>query len=120
MLTTMFIPINGQRTHVISDIHGELNQFKRLLREIDYRKNDFLFINGDLWNLIPYLEKQPNSIFNEMLREQGVSLNYFPSIDELSTFYLLTTVTNSTGYLLSPTHTKQRSILLFMQGLPIN
>ncbi|WP_156320967.1 hypothetical protein [Bacillus sp. JCM 19041] len=37
-------------------------------------------------HLIPYLTKQPNSIFHEMLQEQGVSLNKFPSIDELSTF----------------------------------
>lgn len=38
----------SKRMIVTSDIHGNLNLFKRLLEKVDFTENDYLFINGDL------------------------------------------------------------------------
>lgn len=49
------IPVDA-RIIVISDIHGELKLFQRLLDKIQFREDDYLIINGDL------CEKGSNSI----------------------------------------------------------
>ncbi|PFG06458.1 metallophosphoesterase [Bacillus sp. es.034] len=41
------LPSQG-RVIVISDIHGELNLFTKLLQEVNFSSEDHLFINGDL------------------------------------------------------------------------
>ncbi len=46
----------NKRIIAISDIHGNLNLFKRLLAEINYTPNDILFLVGDL------IEKGNNSL----------------------------------------------------------
>ena len=35
------------RCIVISDIHGHLERFQQILKEVDYTTNDYLIINGD-------------------------------------------------------------------------
>ncbi|MFJ5768795.1 metallophosphoesterase [Psychrobacillus sp. NPDC093180] len=45
-----------KRVIVISDIHANLKLFSRLLEKVDYTKDDYLFINGDL------CEKGANSL----------------------------------------------------------
>lgn len=43
------IPNENTRIIVISDIHGELNLFKQLLKKVEFsRTEDYLIINGDL------------------------------------------------------------------------
>ena len=46
----------GQRTIVISDIHGNLPYFKALLEKIHFSDRDLLILNGD------FLEKGPDSL----------------------------------------------------------
>jgi protein phosphatase len=46
----------SKRMIITSDIHGNLNLFKRLLDKVNYSSDDYLFINGDL------CEKGPNSL----------------------------------------------------------
>ncbi|WP_042143280.1 metallophosphoesterase [Paucisalibacillus sp. EB02] len=46
----------SKRIIVTSDIHGNLNLFKRLLEKVNYTNSDYLFINGDL------CEKGTNSL----------------------------------------------------------
>lgn len=45
---------NEQRVIFISDIHGDLDLFKKLLLKIDYTDEDVLFINGDLCERGPH------------------------------------------------------------------
>ncbi|SHG50143.1 metallophosphoesterase [Ornithinibacillus halophilus] len=47
---------NKKRTIIISDIHGNLPLLIELLNKVNYTKEDYLFINGDL------CEKGPNSL----------------------------------------------------------
>lgn len=51
----LLIPTNA-RIIVISDIHGELDLFKELLEKVNFSKEDYLIVNGDL------CEKGSNSI----------------------------------------------------------
>lgn len=37
-----------RRVIILSDIHASLSLFKKLLEKVQYTKNDYLFINGDL------------------------------------------------------------------------
>ena len=46
----------GQRTIVISDIHGNLPYFKALLEKIHFSDRDLLILDGD------FLEKGPDSL----------------------------------------------------------
>ena len=46
----------SKRIIIISDIHGNLPLFKRLLEKVNHTNQDYLFINGDL------CEKGPNSL----------------------------------------------------------
>ena len=46
----------GQRTIVVSDIHGNLPYFKALLEKIHFSDRDLLILNGD------FLEKGPDSL----------------------------------------------------------
>ena len=46
----------SKRSIIISDIHANLTLFKDLLRKVNYTKEDYLFINGDL------CEKGPESL----------------------------------------------------------
>lgn len=46
----------AKRSIVISDIHANLKLFQKLLDKLNYTKEDYLFINGDL------CEKGPNSL----------------------------------------------------------
>ncbi|GEN46144.1 metallophosphoesterase [Alkalibacillus haloalkaliphilus] len=46
----------NRRIILISDIHGSLDLFKKLLNKVDYTTDDYLFINGDL------CEKGDNSL----------------------------------------------------------
>ena len=46
----------GKRVIVISDIHANLQLFKKLLDRVNYQLDDYLFINGDL------CEKGDNSL----------------------------------------------------------
>jgi protein phosphatase len=39
---------NNVRVIVISDIHGDIDLFKMLLKKVDFSNNDYLIINGDL------------------------------------------------------------------------
>ncbi|GAA0492557.1 metallophosphoesterase [Salinibacillus aidingensis] len=39
---------NNSRIIVISDIHGEIELFKELLKKVHFNKEDYLIINGDL------------------------------------------------------------------------
>jgi protein phosphatase len=117
------------RVIVISDIHGDLELFVKLLNKIEFNEHDVLFINGDmcekgpnslgvvryvmklmsvqerifvtkgncdiliqhLYNeneaILKYMGNQPNSILNEMLEEQGKSLENFSSLVNLADFY---------------------------------
>ncbi|ULG72140.1 metallophosphoesterase [Macrococcus brunensis] len=50
------LSIRGKRTIVISDIHGELELFKKLLEQVDFSRDDILIVNGDI------LDKGRNSL----------------------------------------------------------
>jgi len=118
-----------KRVIVISDIHGSLDLFQRLLEKVEYTPDDYLFLNGDLCEKGPdslgtirfarklaeasnqvfvnkgncdilfryilngvegvrnYMVKQPNTVFNEMLREQGKTLEDFPDMETLTQFF---------------------------------
>ncbi|MFF2753009.1 metallophosphoesterase [Psychrobacillus sp. NPDC058041] len=118
-----------KRTIVISDIHANLKLFKELLGKLNYTKEDYLFINGDLCEkgpnslevvkyvrdlserfqnvyvtkgncdllyryvfngsegIIPYMNKQPNSVLNEMLTIHSKTLDDFSNLTELTHFY---------------------------------
>ncbi|GGA83455.1 metallophosphoesterase [Ornithinibacillus halotolerans] len=47
---------NANRVIITSDIHANLSLFKKLLTKVNYSKDDYLIINGDL------CEKGPNSL----------------------------------------------------------
>ena len=110
------------------DIHANLALFKSLLRKVNYTKDDYLFINGDLCEkgpdslavieyvreiynqsdnvyitkgncdvvhryvyngnegIISYMERQKNSILNEMLKKYDKSLEDFSDLFQLATF----------------------------------
>ena len=61
-----------KRTIVISDIHGSLTLFQRLLEKVNYTNEEYLFINGDL------CEKGKNSLetveFVQKLTEQSAKV----------------------------------------------
>ena len=118
-----------KRSIVISDIHANLVLFKNLLRKVNYSKEDYLFINGDLCEkgtnslevvefvkslyeqsnkvyitkgncdvvhryvfngsagIIPYMNKQKNSVLNEMLEKHHKTTNDLTNVDELAKFY---------------------------------
>ncbi|MCA1058891.1 metallophosphoesterase [Rossellomorea aquimaris] len=46
-ITRLKLPPSG-RIIVISDIHGELNLFTKLLKKVNFNSEDYLIINGDL------------------------------------------------------------------------
>lgn len=46
----------GKRIIVVSDIHGHLQNFQRLLKKVGFSKEDILVIDGDV------LEKGPQSL----------------------------------------------------------
>ena len=118
-----------RRSIVISDIHANLKLFKELLGKVNYTKEDYLFINGDLCEkgpnslevieyvrelsehsqnvyvtkgncdviyryvfngsegIIPYMNKQPNSVLNEILTLHSKTLDNFCNLTELAHFY---------------------------------
>ncbi|WP_461182224.1 metallophosphoesterase [Virgibacillus kimchii] len=73
MIHTEYIELDKtKRIIVISDIHGSLKLFRRLLEKVNYTKDDYLFINGDL------CEKGKNSLetveFVQKLTEQSAKV----------------------------------------------
>ncbi len=48
MLHTQTISLKNQRTHMVSDIHGNLKLFKKLLTNLQYSASDTLILNGDV------------------------------------------------------------------------
>ena len=118
-----------KRSIIISDIHANLTLFKSLLRKVNYTKDDYLFINGDLCEkgpeslavieyireiynqsdnvyitkgncdvvhryvyngnegIISYMERQKNSILNEMLTKYDKSLKDSSDLSQLASFY---------------------------------
>jgi protein phosphatase len=119
----------SKRTIIISDIHANLALFKKILHKVNYTKEDYLFINGDLCEkgpeslavieyaqevskqsanvyitkgncdvvhryvfngnegIITYMSRQKNSILNEMLAKYSRSIEDFPNLSELASFY---------------------------------
>ena len=118
-----------KRSIIISDIHANLKLFKKLLNKVNYRKEDYLFINGDLCEkgpgsleviefvrelskqstnvyitkgncdvvhryvfngdkgIISYMNRQKNSVLNEMLSKHDKCHEDFPTLNELADFY---------------------------------
>jgi protein phosphatase len=89
------LPSQG-RIIVISDIHGELDLFTRLLKKVNFRSEDYLIINGDLCEkgsnskgVVRYVmdlsESNPNvhvtegncdTIVEDLLQENQKLMNY--------------------------------------------
>jgi len=66
-------PQNGRR-FVISDVHGCSKTFKALLKQIELKKEDQLFLLGDMVNRGPNSHKVLNRILK--LKEKGFQLFY--------------------------------------------
>lgn len=119
----------SKRSIIISDIHANLKLFKELLSNLNYTKEDYLFINGDLCEkgsgslevveyvhgltmqsanvyvtkgncdvvhryvfngdegITSYMNRQKNSVLNEMLSTYNKSLEDFPTLQDLARFY---------------------------------
>ncbi|MFJ8064008.1 metallophosphoesterase [Psychrobacillus sp. NPDC096426] len=118
-----------KRAIIISDIHANLKIFKNLLQKVNYTREDYLFINGDLCEkgqnslevvefvrglskqsnkvfvtkgncdvvhryvfngsngIIPYMNRQKNSVLNEMLAKNFKTIDDFTNLEELARYY---------------------------------
>jgi serine/threonine protein phosphatase 1 len=51
---SFFVPKHEGRRFIVTDIHGSFQTFSRLMAKLDFRKNDTLFILGDMIDRAPY------------------------------------------------------------------
>lgn len=121
----------SRRVIVLSDVHANLPLLQKLLQKVQYTREDYLFINGDLCEKGPdslstvayvrdlvaeservfvtkgncdvlfryvfdnvessrtYMQRQPNSILNDMLGRYDKTLGDFATLEELGAFYRL-------------------------------
>lgn len=112
--------------YVVSDIHGQFNKFEKLLKEIDFSKNDTLYILGDIIDRGP----QNVKIIDKVMQTENIHMLIGNHEDMLLQYYKTKDVFNrELWYQNGGEHTdkefkklnsrKQKEIICFLENLPI-
>ena len=64
----MELIVNNKNVYVVSDIHNDADGFKKLLKQINFSKEDILIVNGDIFDR----GEQPVELYFEILKHENI------------------------------------------------